>query len=713
MRIRWKLLLIFLAISLLPMAAMRLVAQRSLTELGLELGARSREELVRRTGSELARLVEDHARILSKERDLLEALLRTQALETARRLDGPPPEDGDGFLVAEPLRGGRMAQNMTMDPRFCRMEEQVGECVPLKVDFDQAAVRFLDNGEQTPAELGKAARLASLASTQALAAQDLPQGIIWQMTVLAEGVMAIYPAIGGLPGGWDPRESEWYARALQSKGPVWTGPVADPITRQATLVVSLTLPDAAGSDRRPDGVAAMVVPAAGMVHENEHIRAISRNVSSFVVRPGDAENAEPGLEVLASEDDGPDPGMHALRLSRQPRFVNSPDSATLARVAEDMRAMRPGVRVLPFEGQESLWAYGPIGGRGTSLLLVAPMADVTASATAAERFVLDRVREQIRTTGWLLATAMLAILAISLLASRQVTANLHKLAQAARRLGQGDFSARVDIRTRDELREVGDTFNEMVPALAERTAMKEALGLASEIQRNLLPAGPPETPGLDVAGVSHYCEEIGGDYYDFFEPGDGQGLAVCVGDVSGHGVSAALLMASARAFLRAQVGRAASPARAVSEVNRLLFQDTFRTGHFMTLMLMEFDRQGLTWVRAGHDPALAYDPAEDRFEELLGPGPALGLMPDQEYSQQRWPGLAPGQIFCLATDGVWEARDARGEPYGKARLRACIRAHASRPATEIVEAVANDVAAFRGRRPGEDDVTLVIVRVTG
>lgn len=715
MRIRWKLLLLFLAIFLLPLGIGRIVAERSWLRMGLELGERSRDELVQRTGAELGRMVEDHARILAKDRTILEGLVRVQALETSRLLSEPSPGAVEEILVAEPLPMELESQGAVMDPRFCRLEEQMEDCLPLEVNFDRTAVRFLGRKRQPgAAELSDAARLVSLAPAKLQAGRHQPSMLLWQMIVLRNGTMSIYPALGGLPARWDPRRSEWYVRALKSDRVLWTGPVTDPLTRQPTLVASLAVP---GPEGTPAGVAAMVVPAASLVHENEHIRAISQEASSFVVQSEASSAGLPGAEtrlrVIAGEEAAAMSGrMHMLWLSPQPSFVTSEDDEGLRAVAEDMRAMRPGVRVLPFEGRRSLWTYGPVSEEGLALLLIAPMADVTAPAAAAERHVLEQVKHQINITGLLILAGVGAVALAAFLASGWITANISKLVHATRRLSQGDFEARVDIQTHDELRELGDSFNVMVPALQERLAIKESLDLAREIQQNLLPAEAPHTPGLEVAGASHSCEETGGDYYDYLDGcSESRGLAVCVGDVSGHGLPAALLMASARAFLRAQAGSSASLAEAVSRVNRLIYHDTYRTGHFMTLLLMEFDRYGVSWVRAGHDPALVYDPAADSFEELSGPGMALGLTPDYEYSQEHRAGLRTGLLFCLATDGVWEARSPQGEFYGKERLRKCIRDNAGRPADEIVEAVAEDVAVFRGRCPTEDDVTMVLVRI--
>ncbi len=713
MRIRWKLLLLFLAIFLLPLGIGRIIAERSWQRMGLELGERSRDELVQRTGAELGRMVEDHARILSRERTIMEGLVRVQALEVSRLLDAPPPEAAEEILVAEPLPMELEGEGKGMDPRFCRLEEQMEDCLPLEVDFARPAVRFLGRMEKPGAvERSDAARLAALAPAQLQASRDQPDLLLWQMIVLRNGTMSIYPALGGLPARWDPRRSEWYAPALETDRVLWTGPVTDPLTRQPTLVASLAVPGPQGT---PAGVSAIVIPAASLVHENEHIRAISREASSFVVQPEfDSEGTqgeEARLRVIAGEEAFMSGRMHMLWLSPQPRFVTSGDKTGLLAVAEDMRAMRPGVRMLPFEGRGSLWTYGPVSEEGLALLLIVPMADVTALADAAERHVLEQVRHQINITGLMILAGAGAIALATFLASGWITANISKLAAATRRLSQGDFEARVDILTHDELRELGDSFNAMIPALQERLAIKESLDLAREIQRNLLPAEAPHTPGLEVAGASHSCEETGGDYYDYLDGREERGLAVCVGDVSGHGLPAALLMASARAFLRAQAGSSSSLAEAMGRVNRLIYHDTYRTGHFMTLLLMEFDRYGVSWIRAGHDPALVYDPDADSFEELSGPGMALGLMPDYRYSQEHRSGLRPGMLFCLATDGVWEARSPQGEFYGKERLRECIRANASRPAAEIVEAVARDVDVFRGHCPTEDDVTLVIVRI--
>jgi sigma-B regulation protein RsbU (phosphoserine phosphatase) len=145
--------------------------------------------------------------------------------------------------------------------------------------------------------------------------------------------------------------------------------------------------------------------------------------------------------------------------------------------------------------------------------------------------------------------------------------------------------------------------NEMTDGLIERDKMRQSLELAKEVQQNFLPKADPEIAGLDIAGQSIYCERTGGDYYDYFELGDHQQgkIGIAVGDVSGHGISSALLMASARSSLRQRALLSGNIAQIISDVNRQLTRDVEESGRFMTLFCSEIDTRTLRirWVRAG------------------------------------------------------------------------------------------------------------------
>jgi sigma-B regulation protein RsbU (phosphoserine phosphatase) len=237
-----------------------------------------------------------------------------------------------------------------------------------------------------------------------------------------------------------------------------------------------------------------------------------------------------------------------------------------------------------------------------------------------------------------------------------------------------------------------------------------------EVQQNLLPTEMPRAKGLDIAGESIYCDETGGDLYDFLEVccGDSDQIGIAVGDVSGHGISAALLMATVRAFLRCRVTQPGGIAEIISDVNRLTAYDTRETSQFMTLFYVEINpaEKTLSWVRAGHEPAVFYDPATDKFEELHGKGVALGIDGDIEYHGNVKIGLSGGQIILIGTDGLWESQNKSGEMFGKERLKVLIREHARSSSEEILTFIIDSLKAFQGSVKQEDDVTLVVAKVT-
>jgi sigma-B regulation protein RsbU (phosphoserine phosphatase) len=226
--------------------------------------------------------------------------------------------------------------------------------------------------------------------------------------------------------------------------------------------------------------------------------------------------------------------------------------------------------------------------------------------------------------------------------------------------------------------------------VTDMTEQKKSLELAGEVQKSLLPQKNLRIQGLDIAGKSIPCEEIGGDYFDYLlgEEYPDRPFSAVVGDITGHGVDAALLMTSARAFLRMRSSQPGSIAQIVNEMNRQLTRDVLDTGRFMTLLYMtiDTDNRHLRWVRAGHDPAILYDPVRDEFEELKG--------------------------IAIGTDGIWEAFNGDGEMYGKERFNSIIRKNANAEANEILNAIYSDVDNFRSGLKPEDDITLVVIKIT-
>jgi len=240
-----------------------------------------------------------------------------------------------------------------------------------------------------------------------------------------------------------------------------------------------------------------------------------------------------------------------------------------------------------------------------------------------------------------------------------------------------------------------------------------SLNVAKEVQQSLLPKRQPKVKRLDIAGCSLYCDETGGDYYDYIKlPHMGSDVyGIIVGDVCGHGVSAALQMASVRAYLHGRVAQVGTVAEIITDVNRLVSTDAMETAVFMTLFFLKIEActGRLSWVRAGHDPALIYCPDLNHFEKLEGKGLPLGV--DKSYQYRAHTAVVkPEQLLILTTDGILESRNIKGEFFGKERLKESIRRNADLGAEGIKLAIIDAVRNFRGEAKQDDDITLVILK---
>ena len=324
---------------------------------------------------------------------------------------------------------------------------------------------------------------------------------------------------------------------------------------------------------------------------------------------------------------------------------------------------------------------------------------------------------QLLTTGlWILIPVAVAIGGgLVLIVSLNLKKSLDAMVIVLKQVTKGRFDSQVKVTTNDEIGYVGDVINDMTEGLTERDRMRQSLNLAMEVQQNLLPKDDLKVNGMDIAGRSIYCDETGGDYYDFMTIGESKDekIGVAIGDVSGHGIPSALLMATVRSSLRQRLSLPGSTAQIVSDVNCRLVRDVEDSGQFMTLFYLTLDpaNQNLQWVRAGHDPGIFYDPATDTFDDLRGNGIALGVDEDWQYEMNERIGLAKGQIIVLSTDGVWEAHNRTGEIFGKARLYEIIRQNSLKKAKEIIEAVLVALDQFQKDSAIEDDITIVVIKI--
>ena len=337
------------------------------------------------------------------------------------------------------------------------------------------------------------------------------------------------------------------------------------------------------------------------------------------------------------------------------------------------------------------------------------------------------------------AIVVLIALLIGIGLTRRITYSVANLYRATRHINQGDFSHRIDVRTKDQLAALQVSFNSMTDNLEkliaeqkEKERLQSELEIAHEVQAQLFPRENVGTSTLQLHGICRPARIVSGDYYDFLSYGPEQ-VMVAVGDISGKGISAALLMATIHSAVRAyeqeqlvSVGMAAaygtnsrvaafearmappSPAQMLWLLNRHLFQST-QPEKYATLFLGFYDdeKHRLTYANAGHLPPIVLG-ADGTVRRLETGGTVVGLFPDCEYAEDTVE-LYPGDIFIAFSDGITEPENEFGE-FGEDRLIETVGTHRQQPLDRITEHVISAVQDWIGSTEQPDDITVVLAR---
>lgn len=684
MRIRWKLTILLLVVSLAPLIALKVTDARAIGRFSGRSIEQMSAAITRRVEHELLLHVHTTAELLESLRRQTASIVRSQdALFTAAL---------GGALTAAPA------------PVRTSADFDAGEVSPLReqpgwpgvdrprVSYDTPVV-VPPPGMDREAAGRAAAGLVGFTGVLDAMSREIRPSIRSQFVCLASGVHVAFPGKGGYPPGFDGRQRTWYAAAVKAGDTAWTGPYRDAPTGETRITCSRPL---LGPDGDVLGVTGVDLSIRSPLAVLELPAELALGSSSYIVSIGDGG----GWSVLFSRPGG-DP----------PADLSTDDPMARAEIIADLKAGREGVVDAGFHGEPSIWAYGTIApDRG--VVMIVPRHRVEALVEGARQELRSLAQESVRVTA--AATLIVAVLAVLLayLISKTVSRPIRRLADAAEAIGRGDLAARVRIRPRgDEIGKLAGTFNAMVPALADRMRLRESVALAEEIQRGLLPRGDPDIPGYEIHGRSIYCDEMGGDYFDYLMPdclGEGR-FGLVVGDVTGHGMAAALGMTSVRSLILSHAGRVGSPGELLTVVNETAARDADR-GRFVTLELLVIEGPVMRSANAGHDPGLLFRSATGVFEELPGGGLPLGVSGEERYSTAEIRAPAPGDVLVIGTDGIWETRDPAGTFYGKARLRELVRRHAGGTPRAIGDALLADLDDFRKGEPFHDDVTFVIVK---
>ena len=317
----------------------------------------------------------------------------------------------------------------------------------------------------------------------------------------------------------------------------------------------------------------------------------------------------------------------------------------------------------------------------------------------------------------------LAALVISWRLTRSITTTVDKLNLATERVKAGDFSHRIDLPARDQLTSLGEAFDGMTASVQrllteslEKTRLEGELEIAREVQNRLFPQSTPEVTGLRLYGLCKPARTVSGDYYDFLRLGDGR-VGLVVGDISGKGISAALLMATLQSALHAQFYDSHSSserssdwpvhtADVVSRLNRQIYASTPRE-KYVTLFYGVYDGATgkLTYTNAGHLPPVIF--RRSSMLRLNGGGTVVGLFPSARYEQVEVQ-IESGDMLLAFTDGMTEPENTYGEEFGEDRLLEVARRALGAPPEVLMDEIYRSVSDWTGSSELQDDMTLVV-----
>jgi serine phosphatase RsbU (regulator of sigma subunit) len=351
--------------------------------------------------------------------------------------------------------------------------------------------------------------------------------------------------------------------------------------------------------------------------------------------------------------------------------------------------------------------------------IVVARKDPTGLLFGIARPIAESLKE-IRRTSWRNLSIGLGVIALACIGivpiSHRMTQHVSSLSAGVRQLADGDFKARVPVRSKDEFGALAVAFNTMAADLernqalvVERERLRRELELSRLIQTEMLPRAPLRLGAAEIKGVSIPAREVGGDFFNYFALPDGR-LALLVGDVSGKGVSAALLMANVQATLRARLPLETELARLAAGLDVEVDANT-PGGVYLTLFLgiLDVERGLLQYVNAGHNPQFLLR-AAGGIQPLSSTGLPIALYSGQGYKESSVQ-IGRGDLLFFYTDGLVETENERDEMFGADRLQSLLEAEHSHGIDMVLERVEQSVRDFRGKAEPFDDATMMALRI--
>lgn len=528
------------------------------------------------------------------------------------------------------------------------------------------------------------------------------------------------------PVGYDPRVRGWYRDSIGKPDIYWSAPYVAASYNELVISCCKAITDGFG---KLYGVAAADISVASVTKDF---------ISTQIERRGSAFLLDHAGRVIAKE------GMSGVSTSWDQKYqtqnlLESSDPGIRA-LAQRMTSGEAATCKVSIDGRFSYVGFAPVTSSGWSIAVVIPEDDTLRPASDAEKLISSEIQhaeahfqifiqEKLKVFILVAAAMLTAIVLAGYYISRRITGPILALQEGAMKIGSGDLDCKLDIRTGDEVQDLALTVNKMtsdlkeyIRNLKETTAAKQRiesdLKVATEIQASMLPRKFPPFPersDIDIFAAMEPAKEVGGDMYDFFFI-DPDRLFICVGDVSGKGVPAAIFMATAKTLMKGLALQGLSPDEILLEANNYLAEENDAC-MFITVFCGVIDTRtgAVVCCNAGHNPTILRG-ASGKLEFLKLPkGLPLGTFPvDKGVYIAQTVKLSRGDSMFLYTDGVTEAMNPSGGLFGEEALLSVLAGMSAESSPRaMIDAVRLDVKRHAAGEQQSDDITMLAIRYEG
>ncbi|MDO9033820.1 MAG: SpoIIE family protein phosphatase [Methanoregula sp.] len=703
LRVREKILIIFLALSLISLLITGMLAfvtinrignyaEQSLSELGKDAVNDSTVALKNEAEINLMRIASDQAQITQLSFD-----------DTAAEID---------ILAAQAVSLQNNPPLIPSTPSFTINNQPPN---PLS-----GTVVFLAPGSTATPQSDEYRTLAGM-DDLLKAMKDADTDLKATYIATDSGIIRMYPWTSQHEAIYDPRIRLWFTNAKKSSGHVWSGPYVGATDKSVMFTCSRAIPTKYGTWVVASDVTVDTINAnfENLMLDSNGYAVMVDSEGNVITSPDLTAGNTKWYEAFQTKNIFNNSNPEMVKIGR--KMVDGESGIAHFWIDDDV-----------YKGKIYI-AYAPVKSLNWSFAISVPALDIIEPAVKTgikieikTREISDNVYAQttqmLQILVGLFFILLIAVILLSVKLAKIITRPVELLRQGTVALGKGDLEYHLTIETGDEFEELAHSFNVMARDLktnienlrlttADKERYAKEMEIAKEIQDNFLPEFTPTIPGIELAATTLPAMEIGGDLYDFI-PVQKELWGLAIADVSGKGVSAALFMALCSTVIRVSGGAEADPSVVLERANQLIYADG-RSSMFITIFYGVLDpaNRKFTYVNAGHNPPMLVrgDPISVRTLEE-GRGIALGVVPEVKIKYAELV-LEPDDLIVMYTDGITEAFNPENEEFGEERLMDYLKNHRNDSVQEIIDGLVDEVRRFCGSRPQSDDITLVIVRV--